>query len=282
MNAAEGELQTRRRRSRLPLIMVLATIVACALALFLRDQLYGRYWAYQLARTPDPVRRVAYVAALANLGDDAAWGASALMRSSDAELRQLGVVVLQQMRTSWADAQLGALLDDEDGRIRELAAVGLAARRDPRALPALQTLFLTGDDASARAACNALATMRTSQATLVLIDLAGESARPGQLAAVIDSLSGLRDPDAVPTLLGLLDDQRSIPADAAPLDEFLGEGATTVPTSMTARAITVSRAAVNALAHITGIKSPPESELSESARERARQRWRAWYDARGE
>lgn len=264
----------------------MATAGVCLMALAFRTPLRSRYWAWQIAHDDDPARRAIYLTALCGAGDAGRWGTSALLSSDQAELRQLGTVVLQHVRSEWARQRLLAALRDPDEGVRELAALGLAMHGDDRVVPTLMEMYRSGDGSSGPAACLALQRLGTPAAVAALDGLAREPAVAARRAALVDALEEMGEPACVPALLALLADHR--PWDGPARSERVAQDVlrrlaadARVPSSLPIpetqpAAGTVAERAAAALAKITGLSPPFSSTLPVAEQELAAQRWAAW------
>lgn len=278
-----------RRRAKWPgLLLIALTATVCCAALVLRTPLRARYWAWQIARSTDELRRAAYLSALCQAGPGGRWGINALLRDERAGVRQFGVLALQHLDDLWACDRLVQLLRDEDMDVRALATVGLAVRAHDDVIPELQTLYRAGG-AVGVAACRVLGRLGTPAAIGALGELAGVSAEVECRAALVDALADIRAPGCVPALLELLDDVR--PAGHVPLlaqqravevAAALGLTGGLADAGVAAGPVpaTIANRAAAALARITGVCPEYDSAASEEVRRRAVAEWAAWYSAR--
>ncbi len=268
--------------------MIAITATACATALLFRTPLRSRYWAWQVQRSGDPPQRALYLTALCNAGDAGRWGSTVLLRDPRAEIRQLGVVVLQHVRSAWARAELVRALGDSDEATRELAALGLATQGDASIIPTLKRMYRDGGLGAATAAGVALGRLGTGEAVAALAELARDRADADRRAALVDALDSIGTPGCVPPLLGLLTDHRVClePARADRLSRSVLEslGATgqltaSMPVATTqSGGQTVAERAALALARITDISPAFSSAGPESERQHAAQQWKDWYE----
>ncbi|MFH1745636.1 MAG: HEAT repeat domain-containing protein [Planctomycetota bacterium] len=203
------EVHRQKRGSRLALVMIALTAVACIVALLFRTPIRSRYWAARIVRSQDPAERAVYLTALCNTGDSGWWGTGVLLSSAEAEIRQYGMVVLHNVCSTWSQAALFAGLDDEDQGVRELAALGLAIHGDDAVVPTLREMYVRGDDGAATSACVALERLGTPTAVDALVELACEPASVVRRAALVDALGGIGEPACVPGLVELLADERA-------------------------------------------------------------------------
>lgn len=271
-----------RVQRRLPYILIALTLILCVTALVYRGPLRARYWANRLLHADTPARRVTYLAALCNAGNDARWAVAALSAADDPTARQYAALIAQRNTAAWARRTLVAGLADADAGVRQLAAVGLAVQHDDKALPALRALYTTGDVEAAGAACLALQMLATPDAQRLLSDLTGVPADARKRAYLVDALRLTRTRPCAAALLNLLDDDR--PCDAPPLEEALARAAAQVlgrPTSDTATLVTprprtsVAARAADALVFITGVNPGFEVTESPESRTKAVAAWRA-------
>ncbi len=274
------------RRPTLAVVVLALTVVACVTGLVCHTTLRSRYWAYRIARAATPAERAVYLGALCEAGDSGRWGVAALLKDARADVRQYGVLVLQHQRGDWWRARLLDLLGDPAENVRSLAAAGLAIHGDERAIPALKSLYETGDTSMAASACLALERLGTAGAQTALDELARVPADAYRRAALIDALEGIGTPECVPGLLHLLADHRpcDLPSRATQaahraFESLAAAGYPALPTSEPAAGPgprTVAERAARALANITGLDVPFSSEGPEEARAEAVQRWRTW------
>ena len=275
------------RRPRAASCAVALTVAACLTALVFRTPIRSRYWAWRVVHADSPTQRSVLIGALCAAGDGGRWGTDVLLKHAAGEVRQYGVLVLQHVKTEWARARLLERLGDLDPDVQRLAAVGLAMHHDDAVIPALQSLYRTGDQSSAHAACWAFEYLGTQAAIAAMSDLARDPAEPPRRAALVDALAGVGVPDCVPALLTLLSDEREC-ARPLRLTEMAGralaglqgEGrvspAASLPTAGPVPGTIAERAAA-ALARITGLDPPFTPDLSAEHRDQAKNQWRAWY-----
>jgi hypothetical protein len=270
-------------RRRAPLAAILATAALCLLALAFRTPLRARHWAAALRRAAAPAQRSIYLAALCNAGDDARWGATALLADPDPGVRQYGVLVLQHMRSAWSRAQLLAALRDADAEVRSLAALGLALQGDARALTEIETLYRTGPSGAAAAACVALERLGTPAAVALLTALADAPADAERRGALVAALGNVATPACVPPLLALLADNRAceapLPQEEAALRALAGAQAEWYDARVMSPGAprTVAALAQAALRRVTGVgPDEPVADPAESAAWRVKwEQWRA-------
>jgi HEAT repeat protein len=284
MSSAPEPRPPRGRGSRLALVAIVLTALACVAALVFRTQLQSRLWAYRIKHDASPAQRAAYLGALCNAGERARWGITALLANRAADVRQYGVLTLQHVKTDWARQRLLELLHDPDVTVRRLAAAGLAIQRDERVIPTLEHFYTAGDEVSATAACLALERLGTAAAIAALDELACEPADVTRRAALIDALEGIGTPACVPALISLLEDHR--PCDLPPRSEELASRAleglaaagyprepASLPTTAP-RPHTVAERAAAALGQITGLSIPFSSEAPDAERTGAIDQWK--------
>lgn len=279
----------RPRRPRAALAAILLTALACVGALLFRMPIVARYWAWRVAHASSSAERDAYLGALVNAGQAARWGISALLTSDDPQVRQYGVVILHHSKMPWARERLHRHLTDPDPDVRQLAALGLAARGDETILPTLRRLYQTGDDAAARTACIALEHLGTLEAVAVLNELAGEPADVAHRAALVDALAGLDEPACVPGLLLLLSDHRwcqspprAVEMAQRALAGAQAQGATSLPATIADAELagsTIAERAAVALGRITGLAIPFSSAGTDEDHAAAQRQWVAWLQA---
>ncbi len=152
------------RRPRAASCAVALTVAACLTALVFRTPIRSRYWAWRVVHADSPTQRSVLIGALCAAGDGGRWGTDVLLKHAAGEVRQYGVLVLQHVKTEWARARLLERLGDLDPDVQRLAAVGLAMHHDDAVIPALQSLYRTGDQSSAHAACWAFEYLGTQAA----------------------------------------------------------------------------------------------------------------------
>ena len=287
MSPHRQDRPTRRRRPHLPVIMIVLTAAACLAALAFRTPLRSRYWAWRIVGSADPAERAIYLTALCNAGDGGRWGTSTLLGHDSAEIRQLGAVVLQHVRTEWSRGRLLRGLEDPDEDVRELAALGLAIHGDNSILPTLKRMYLTLDPATADAACLALDRLATPEAISVLAELVHEPADAACRAPLVDALARIGQPACVPPLIQLLADHRvcglpprslrvtlRILADLTAAGQLATQPA--LPETQPA-AQTIAERAAAGLARITGLSPPFSSSLPHADQQRAAEQWSGWY-----
>jgi len=287
---AEEQQRPRRRRPGAAAIVITLTSVACLAALVFRIPLRSRYWAWRIEHATETSERATYLGALCNAGDQGRWGTSALARHTDPAVRQFGLLVLQHVRTPWAQALLLECLTDPDPCVQRLAALGLSKHGDNTVIPAVKWLYETGDDASANAACLALERLATPEAVAALDELTLEPADAERRAALVDALAGIARAECVPALLRLLSDNRicDIPTHAEvmarlALEGLLAQGYAGASASQPATGAsrqTVAERAAAALARITAVNAAFSSAAPDEERQAARQQWADWHARR--
>lgn len=276
------------RRPRAAIVMIAITAMACAAALVFRTPVRSRYWAWRIADGTDPAERALYLTALCNAGDGGRWGTGSLLASDDAELRQLGMVVLHHVRSAWAREALLAGLHDPQRNVRELAILGLAVQGDDAIGPKLAEMYRGEDATSAMAACVALERLGSPAAVAVLTELAREPADVARRARLVDALAGIGRAACVPPLAELLRDHREcdVPLRSAEVSRQMVEGLLAdgrlgaplkIPTTQPPPA-TVAERAAEALVRITGLAPPFSSEASVVEQEHAAEEWLAWCE----
>jgi len=297
--------------------MVLLTALACLAAIIFRTPIRSRYWAGRIAHGTTTPERAMYLTLLCNAGDGGRWGTAVLLEHEDAEIRQLGVVVLHQLDTDWARQRLLRLLEDPDETVRELAALGLAIHADESVIPELKRMYSSSDETVASSACIALGRIATPTAVAALTELAARPAEASRRADLVDALGDIGTPPCVPPLLELLEDHRTcdVPARVSRLALEALRGlrteapralpgwlpapqsndaaaslpiAASLPTSLPLPASrpalenapgTIAERAAAALARITGLNPPFSSDLPPEQRQQARHQWAAWHAA---
>lgn len=271
-------------------VVLLVTLAACVAAVVFRTAIRSRFWAWQVIRSQRLEHRAVPLGLLCNAGDAGRWGIRTLLEHRDAEIRQLGVLVLHHVRGDWSRGQLLRMLGDPDARVRELAAVGLAIHGDAIVIPRLKKLYLTGDTAVGVAACLALERLASPPAVAALAELARRPADPARRAALVDALAAIGTPQCAAVLLELLDDHRpsGVPTRAESVLARLGpvlaeKGLLPEPASAQATRLTsapagqtVAERAAEALARITGLSPPFGSDLPPAEREAAARLWQEW------
>ena len=281
-------VRPRPRRPWAAYVMTAITAAACATALIFRTPLRSRFWAWQIVRSDDPAQRAIYLTALCNAGDAGRWGTSVLLADGRAEIRQLGVVVLQHVRSPWAREALLRFLVDYDESVRELAALGLAIHGDSSIIPTLKRMYRQGDPGAATAACVALERLGAAEAVAALDELSRDTADEVRRAALVDALDSIGAPACVPALLGLLTDHRTCSTPSrqdrlsrSVLDKLAAAGqlSASMPVSTTESAPqTIAERAAAALARVTGLNPPFSSAGSDSQRQQAARQWTDWYE----
>jgi HEAT repeat protein len=279
---------TRTRWPWAAYVMIAITAAACLTALIFRTPLRSRFWAWQIVRSDDPAQRAIYLTALCNAGDAGRWGTSVLLADGRAEIRQLGVVVLQHVRSPWARAALLRFLADPDESARELAALGLAIHGDSSIIPTLKQMYRQGDPGAATAACVALERLGAAEAVAALDELSRDTADEVRRAALVDALDSIGAPNCVPALLGLLADHRTCSTPSRQdrlsrgvLDKLAAAGqlsASMPATTTQSAAETIAERAAAALARITSLNPPFSSAGSDSQRQQAARQWADWYE----
>ncbi len=266
--------------------MIALTAVACLAALLFRTPIRSRYWAWQVMEARGIAERAAPLTCLCNAGNGGRWGVAALLSHRDDEIRQYGVVVLQQVESGWSRRQLLRMLGDPSEAVREMAALGLALHGDETVVPVLEQLYADGDSVSASAACLALERLATPRAVTALTVLARSSADTSRRVCAVDALGAIGRADCVTGLLAVLDDHRSCPVGTR-AEQFLErfspwagergivEPATSRPASKAVTQTIAERAAMS-LSRITGLSPPFASGLSEEQRAEAARTWRDW------
>lgn len=282
-----------RRASRLAVVLIAVTALACIGVLVFRTQIQSRYWAARVIAPRHATDQPAYLTRLCNAGDNGRWGTQTLLAHADPAVRQQGVIVLHHVRSAWSRGRLTELLADPDAGVAELAALGLAIHGDERVIPTLRNLFLHGGTDAARAACIALGRLATPSAVAVLNELIDPQRDAHRATALVDAFDDLDAPAAVPGLLRLLDDDRPCPRPArrellsADLLRNLAGAAEPLPLPLSGHAdagesgATISERAAETLGRITGIQTPWSTTMPAEARAAARAAWQAWYGSRG-
>lgn len=269
------------RGRRLAIGLVVLTACSCVLALVFRTPIRSRLWAARLAETSDPREQARLLSALIEAGEDGRCGVQTLLQGERGDLRQMGVLALHQLRTSWANERLVAALDDADADVRELAALGLALHGDERVIPRLEALYRQQDAQAAGAACIALLRMGTPAAENALCGLVEAPTTACARQALVEALDELGNPAAGRALLRMLTDNDTC---AAPLRRArLGAQAAAqldLPATLPAEdaitgAGTIAEQAAAALNRLTGLELRFSSELDPQARVALAAQWSA-------
>jgi hypothetical protein len=290
----------RHRSYRAGPIMIALTAAACLAAILFRTPIRSCYWAWQILESRDFAERAAPLTCLCNAGNAGRWGTERLLDNPDPEIRQLGLLVLQHVRSDWSRRRSLEMLKDPSPAVREMAALALAWQGNDSVVPLLRQLYAERDTVSAASACLALARLGTPKAIAALTELV--QVRPHEhsnetaladvtrRAALVDALAAVGNVDCAAALLDLLTDCRpcDIPtraerllAELTPLaiEQGLIQRPTSQPVSNPAIRTIAERAAA-ALVLCTGLDPHFSCEMPPEQREQAARAWRDWIDAR--
>ncbi len=227
--------------------MVIAVLLAAAWVGVLsnRRPLLARWWGWRLARAETGAEQAYYLQRLIASGPDAVGAARALAVDADPWVRCMGVGLLHQDLSESGRRLLRAALTDADDRVRELAAMGLAARQDEAAIEPLAEWIASGKKHEGVVALGALRSIGTPQARAAIRAVAADAADASIKAQAIEALGALEDSEAVDWLIDQLGDDRPARSDT-PDAESTGP--------------TVGQAAARALEAITGQASGRASD----------------------
>lgn len=159
--------------------------------------------------------------------DDALDALAPGTRDPDPAVRRRVVEALAELDTAEAAALLVDVLDDDDARVRSMAALALGRRGDDRAVPALLTMIVTGDhDVDAAEQLGVIAQTRGRADELVAaigIELRRDDATPAERSRLVQALAELPSA-AARRLAGELkaDDDRAVTMAATYVERTLG------------------------------------------------------------
>lgn len=156
----------------------------------------------------DDSRAEAAVASLAEIGPNVTASLLALLDSEDVDRRWWAARALAALDDLTARGGLVRALADREGSVRQCAALGLRQWPTADAVPGLVAMLGEKDRLSARLAADALAAIGGA-AIAQLIEAATSSDTRVRIEAA-RALARMEDPNAVPALLGLLDDPSAV------------------------------------------------------------------------
>lgn len=160
----------------------------------------------RVAQDPNPVRRNAALSALIELGVDRPELLCAGLQHSDPAVRWQVAQVLGDLHAPASAPALQACLHtpNETPEVRSAAATALGKLGDTDSVPALITAAEAGDFAVRHAAVTALGLIADARAVEPLLRLMSDAwLRP----AIVQALGNLSQLEAVPALVGALDDE---------------------------------------------------------------------------
>ncbi|HPD30098.1 MAG TPA: hypothetical protein PLL20_08900 [Phycisphaerae bacterium] len=279
-------------RGRRPTIAIIALLVALwCLAMWYRAEIRAYWWARKLAQSSSPQDIHYYLLCLASTEESAFGPAKRLVRNTDPRVRRLGVAVLDNCRGQEVEHVLLDLLNDPDDEVADAAAISLTDPRRGTAMaliPELEKIVARGGKA-ARHAIVALQRIPGEQAEMILVDVLSEASEPDLLGQVADSLGIIGSRTAVPGLIALLDDTRSLgsmlysersaaKALADARAQFAARGINAESVTV-ARAHTVAEAALRSLTMIAGGTSPRAASGPANTRPAGmlREQWETWW-----
>lgn len=272
--------------------MIIVTAAACAAALVFRTPIRSLLWAREVTSAKTAREQAAALTHLCNAGDAGRWGTDSLLGSDDPAVRQLGVIVLQHIRSEWSRLRLIELLNDPSKSTADLAALGLAIHGDVSVIPRIKRLYLEGNDGSASAACLALERIGARESKAALVELAAAPAGAERRSRLVEALGSAGGTEGARGLLCLLDDHRAVDGQSRTsrlLDQFsalaAANGLAPVPESGVASRPasddqhgTVAERAAVALGRITGLSPQFSSSASPQVRADAVRAWTAWIE----
>lgn len=289
---SSASLSSRGRRWTIAIIALLVAL--WCLAMWYRVEIRAYWWARQLAQSSNPQDIHYYLLCLASTKESALGPAKGLVRNADAHVRRLGVAALDNCRGQEVERVLLDLLNDPDDEVADAAAISLTDPRRGTAMaliPELEKIVARGGKA-ARHAIVALQRIPGEQAEMILVDVLSEASEPDLLGQVADSLGIIGSRTAVPGLIALLDDTRSLgsmlysersaaKALADARAQFAARGINAESVTV-ARAHTVAEAALRSLTMIAGGTSPGTASGPVDTRPAGtlREQWETWWKSR--
>lgn len=258
-------------------LIIGAMVACCALIVWQRNAIRARWYARKLSQAQNPADVAYAAAALSAMGPAALKPAIQLLDNPRPDIRVLATLIVARSNDPSAGRALFETLSDNDLDVRLSAAVQLGLMPGSYAIVGdLAKLASEAPLESSLAAIVALEKQPSTASARVLRDLASSHPSPSVRAQAAESLGRRRDPDAIPVLIGRLDD--SAPVDAELLGDYrdervLGEvirRGTALPlaTSRSAQR-RVADYAERSLQQLTGKRfKPADNDVSLDARKR--------------
>ena len=269
-------------------VAVVVLLAAWAVLLAFRTPIRVRWWTWRLQRATELVARLSYAGALATYADRAVAPVGSLLDHPDQTLRLLAVDILSQARCRQVQPYLLKAMRDRDEDVRRTAALGLARWQGEQALPVLESMLSDRDELTVCAALVALQRVGSSDAaSLVTAKLAADES-VAVLVQAIECVHVMGSTQAVPRLLELLEDDRTVtvlPALQRQVQRFVESrpdklAEANLPTSLPATidfGATVADHAARALRAITGESFGFESRDPPERRRQTIDAWRLWW-----
>lgn len=213
----------RRRVSVRSAVIALMLFSGWGVALSNRGPLLARWWGWRLARAESGADQADYLQRLIASGPAAVGAARALAVNADPWVRCMGVGLLRQDSSETGRRLLTAALTDADDRVRELAAIGLAARGDEAAVDTLAEMIATGKKNEGIVALSALRRIGTARARAAIRAIGADAADASIKAQAIEALGALEDNEAVEWLIDQLADDRLVRSDGLTVSPTVGQ-----------------------------------------------------------
>lgn len=264
---------------------VLLFVVVWLGVVLMREPIRVRWWGHRLRSAETERQRLYYFELLCTAGPATLHVAQSLMNEENPAWRGFGVGILHHIEGPQAGELLTVACGDADSAVRNLAAVGLAIRKDRSVLPVLRKMALSAADQEALSATIALAEFDCQAVREILCEIAGRHQTPIVRAQAFQQLGYLRCREAIPELIAGLGDMATYEGSTV-LDRFDEEvikllnarspESSSSPYSSARSRIVADQAAVS-LRMITGESFGFLSSDGSQRRRAAQTAWRQWW-----
>ena len=252
---------------------------------WLREPIRVRWWEGRLRHANSAAERQYYVHLLSAGGRQALAAAHSLLEDSNPAMRLLGVEILTRISGESARELLRSVVRESGSDASRAAAVGLAMRRDPTALPHLERIVAKASEHDALAAVSAYAYFECQIVAEELCTIARTHDSAAVRAQAIEQLGYKRCHTAIPVLIEALVDDESYHGSTMldDMDEVAAallsarQNRRSESTIETRRFATVSDVAAFALRLLSGRAFGFDSADAPAHRRAAQKAWEDWW-----